>query len=200
MQVNYTLPSPCGFAYTTNAGGAVSKGGDIQSQIKLFWGLSASVQAAYTDAYYSDALIGPAPTNSVFIRKGDTLPIPGVTANLGLRYDFMALATYNAYVRGDFDYTGPYKRGFGPGSSSYDPDTYRAGATNYVSFRAGVTVRQAEISLFVNNAFNSQDVIGRSGGRACADAACTVVRSNNPVFADTTFRPRTIGVQLTLSE
>jgi iron complex outermembrane receptor protein len=196
VQVNYTLPTPCGFSYTANAGGAVSKGADIQSQIKLFGGLSATVQAAYTNAYYSSAVIGPPPTNSIFIRKGDTLPIPGVTANLGLRYDFETMGHYAAYVRGDFQYTGPYKRGFGPGASSYNPDTYRAGATNYATLRAGLTVGSIEVAAFANNLFNSQDIIGRTGGRVCGDAACTVIRSNAPVFVDTTFRPRTIGIDI----
>lgn len=198
VQVNYTLPAPCGFSYTTNAGGAVSKGGDVQAQVKIAGGLSASLLASYTDAYYSSALIGPPPTNSIFIRKGDTLPIPGFTGNIGLRYDFSA-ANHAGYVRIDYQYTGAYKRGFGPGSSSYDADTYDAGETRYVSGRAAVDIKALEVSLFVQNLFNSQDIMGLTGGRACTNLSCSTFRSNNPVFAATTFRPRTAGVTLSYS-
>jgi len=196
VQVSYTLPAPCGFSYTTNAGGAVSQGGDIQARFQLVGGLSASVAASYTDAYYSEALVGPAPTSAIFIRKGDTLPVPKVNYVVGLRYDFTVMGGYAAYARADYQHAGGYKRGFGPGSSSYNVDTYRAEATDHVSARGAVTIDGMELSVFVNNLFNSQDILTRTGGRACANAECTVVRSNNPVFTDTTFRPRTVGVSL----
>jgi len=196
VQVNYTLPQPCGFSYTTNAGGAVSKGGDVQAQFKIVGGLSGSVLASYTDAHYTDSLIGPAPTNTVFFLKGSPLPVPKVTYNLGLRYDFALMRRYDAYVRADYQHSGGYQRGFGPGSSSFNIDTYMAQATDYVTARAAVTIDDVEVSVFANNLFNSQDILSRSGGRACSNADCSVTRSVNPVFTDTTFRPRTVGVSV----
>jgi outer membrane receptor protein involved in Fe transport len=197
VQVNYTLPSPCGFAYVTNAGGAISRGGDLQTQVKLFGGFSTSLNAAYTNAYYSSALVGPAPTFSVFIRKGDSLPIPGFSANLGLRYDTSNFMGQTAYARIDYQYNGPYKRGYGPGTASYNIDTYNASETRYATARVAVMLKGVEIAAFANNFTNSQDILNRSGGRSCGNASCSVVRSNNPIFVDTLFTPQTIGMSLT---
>jgi outer membrane receptor protein involved in Fe transport len=197
VQVNYALPAPCGFSYTANAGGAVSKGGDISAQFKLVGGLSASVQAAYTNAKYTDAVVGPAPTSSIFIRKGDTLPVPKYNVNLGLRYDFTVADDLDGYIRTDWQHASAYKRGFGPGSSTYNVDTYVAEATDFVTLRAAMLTGGFEFSIFANNLFNSQDILAKTGGRSCGNAECTIVRSNNPVFNQITFRPRTVGITVT---
>lgn len=196
VQVTYTLPSPCGFSYVANAGGAISKGGDIQAQIEVINDLTLSLNASYTDAYYSTAVTGPAPTFRTFINKGDTLPVPPLSIDIGVRYALPVFDEYKAYIRADYQYNSAYKRGFGPGASSYNADTYRASQTQYVTARLGGTIDDFEVALFVDNLFNSQAILSRVGGRSCSNATCTTFTANNPIFTDSTFRPRTFGLNV----
>lgn len=193
VQVSYSLPAPCGFGYVSNAGGAVSKGGDIEAQVQVIDGLTTSVNVAYTDAYYTTKVVGPAPTRKLFINEGDTLPAPPLSIDIGVRYDIPGFDQYKVYIRADYEYNSQYKRGFGPGTSTYNPATYNASQIQYVTARVGITLDDVEAVLFVDNLFNAQDVLTRTGGGACANAACTSYTSYNPIFTDTTFRPRTIG-------
>lgn len=196
VQVTYSLPGPCYFSYVSNAGGAVSKGGDIQATIEVLPGLETTVEAAYTDATYTTAVTVGNPVQSTFISKGDTLPVPPLTLDVGVRYALPGLEDYDAYIRTDYRYASGFHNGFGPGTANYTPATYHASQTQYVTLRAGMTVEGAEVALFVDNLFNSRDVLSRVGGGACVDLACTAYSSFNPVFQDTTFRPRTIGVNV----
>lgn len=191
IQTTYTLPAPCGFSYVTNVGGAVSKGGDVQATVEVVDGLTATGQFSYTDAHYTSAVVGPAPTYRVFVNEGDTLPSPKVTYTLGLRYEFPVGEGVNAYVRGDYRYRGSYKRGFGPGASSHNPFTYIAESTDYVSARVGTTFGNVDASIYVENLFNEQTPLTRAGGGTGAAGA-----SYNPIFTVTSFRPRVIGADL----
>jgi len=194
-QTNYGLPT-CGFGYTLNAGKAVSKGFDVQAQ-KKFGPLTATIAAGYTDAKYTQGVVGPAPRFTVYIQEGDRLPVPKWNVNLGLRYDFNLMAR-QAYIRGDYQYSSSFARGVGFGSAGYSPDTREAEATNFVTARTGMTFGNMELSAFVDNLTNSQDILSTSGGRtgcnAASGAACTVFSQYNPVYRRTTYRPRTFGL------
>ena len=63
----------------------------------------------------------------------------------------------------------------------------RAGAYDVVTLRAGVLVNDIDVSLFANNLFDARPVIGQGNGFAPGGALG---------FAQTTIRPRTIGVSL----
>jgi iron complex outermembrane receptor protein len=191
VQATYSLPGPCYFDYVANAGGAVSKGGDIQGEIEALDGLKVNFAIAYTDAYYTNAVTQG---QSIFINKGDTLPTPPLSIDVGVRYAIPGLDDYKAYIRADYRYDSSYKRGFGPGTANYDPATYTASQTQFVTLRTGITVEGADVALFVDNLFNSRDVLNRVGGGACANRSCTAYSSYNPIFQDTTFRPRTVGL------
>jgi outer membrane receptor protein involved in Fe transport len=196
VQVNYALPT-CGFGYTINGGKAASKGADLQTQIRLIDTLTLNLQAAYTNAQYTDAVTGPAPTRAKFINEGDPLPSPKWTSNVGVQYT-LPVGNFEPYIRADYQYQSSHVQGFGPGTSSYTPDTFWVGSANYVSARAGMYLGGLDLSLFANNLFNSQPILsavgGRSGCSAAAGPSCSVYRQYNPVFMDTTFQPRTVGV------
>jgi len=196
VQVTYSLPGPCYFDYVANAGGAVSRGGDIQGEVEVLDGLTTNFAIAYTDAHYTTAVTQGTPVQSTFINKGDKLPTPPLSIDVGVRYAIPGLDDYKAYIRADYRYDSAYKRGFGPGTANYDPATHTAGQTQFVSLRTGITVEGADVALFVDNLFNSQAVLNRVGGGACANVGCAVYSSYNPVFQDTTFRPRTIGLNV----
>ena len=66
--------------------------------------------------------------------------------------------------------------------------------------RAGIYLHKFDVNFFVNNVFNSTDPLGLSGGRSqCSpntDANCATYGAFSPFTGITTFRPRTVGVQL----
>jgi outer membrane receptor protein involved in Fe transport len=202
VQTTVTVPG-CGQNFVTNAGSARSRGVDIEAQARLPAGFSLNVAFGYTDAEYTADALGPEPKNGTpatrVAAKGDPLPVPPVNLSVGLRYDFM-LAGLNAYARGDYQYSGSYKRTTGPGTASFAPDTREADAADIVNVRVGVTKGAWGADLFVNNLTNSRDFLGESGGRSqCAiatGAACTTYNNYNPLFTASTYRPREFGVQV----
>ncbi len=197
-QTTVTLPG-CGNSYLINAGKAVSKGFDAQLNTRLGYGFSFVGSVAYTNAEQKEEVGLPTATKPVFVVKGDKLAVPEWAYSASLQYDY-DLFSYPAYVRVDYQHASKYQRSAGPGSTSYAPDTYMADATDIASMRAAVTMKDVEVSLFVNNMFESQDLLSKGGGRSgCAVAtgqACTTYSSYQPLFTATTFRPREIGMSL----
>jgi outer membrane receptor protein involved in Fe transport len=202
IQLRSSVPG-CPFTFVSNAGKAVSRGFDLQAQVKLENGLSANLGVGYTDARYTETTLGPpqptpATPRAIIVREGDELPIAPWSVNLGLQYDFLLADRFNAYVRGDYQYTSPYHRSLGPGVTGYTPDTYRADSTEIVNARLGVAWDRFDLSLFANNLLNSQDRLNVGGGRSgCTNFECTGFRLQNYLQASTTFRPRTVGLTLT---
>ncbi len=198
VQVSYSLPVPCGFNYVANAGGALSKGGEIEAQAELLDGLITSFNATYTDAYYTSSVIGPGPTFAHFINQGNNLPVPPLSIDVSVKYNMPVLDQYRTYIRWDYQYNSAYKRGLGPGTSTYNPFTYNASQTQFVTMRLGATIDDFDVAFFIDNVFNSQDVLTRTGGGACTAASgqCATYAAFNPIFTDSTYRPRTIGLQV----
>lgn len=200
VQTAFSLPT-CGFGYTINAGKAISEGFDFQGEVKITTGLTGRLQVAYTDAKYTKEVRGPAPSNTLFIRDGDKLPVAPWTLNVGAQYDFELMGRYSAYVRGDYQYASEYQRSFGPGTSTYAADSWQASATHFATARAGVAYKGVDASIFVDNLFNSQDVLGKAGARTgcsvATGAACTTYAQYVYPIVETTFRPRTVGLTLT---
>jgi outer membrane receptor protein involved in Fe transport len=175
----------CGQIYTINAGRAVSKGFDVQALSRL-GPFSASLSVSYTDAKYTEGFSQATPAGpTIIVNKGDELGSPDWQISLGLQYDVQIAGRYNAYIRGDYQYNGLYKRGVGPGASGYNAFSYKGQATRYASFRAGVTVKKVDVSAFINNAFNSTDPLNLGNANL------------SPLITASTFRPREIGLQAT---
>jgi outer membrane receptor protein involved in Fe transport len=196
----------CGQTYVLNAGKARSDGFDAQVQARIVGGLTGSLAVGYTDARYTQDAFGPTPKNGAnptkVVNKGDTFPIPPWSVSLGLQYDWTAAPGYDAYVRGDYQYSSNYFRGLGPGPNGYAPDVRKAAPTTIVNARVGVSKDNWDLNLFVKNLFEEQARISLGGGRtgcsAASGAACTTYSNYNPLFQAQTFRPREIGVQASL--
>lgn len=199
-QTNYGLPT-CGFGYTVNAGEAVSQGFDLDIQSRLGDNVLVNLSVGYSDAEYTEGVVGPAPNNTVYLKPGDPLGVPEWKVAFGLQYDFF-LAGREGFVRADYQYASSYWSGVTFGSAGYSPDVNgQREATNFVSMRAGIDLTESvQAQFFVENLFNSQDVLSvhNSNGRAGCDASsgpsCSVYRQYNPIYRETTFRPRTLGV------
>lgn len=193
-QTSVTLPS-CGNAYLINAGKAVSKGFDAQITTRIIGGLSLSGSVAYTDAQQQQSVGLSTPTNPTFVMKGDRLPVPKWSYSVSAQYDYKLFGGVPAFIRMDYQYASRYQRSAGPGTTTYAPDTYMADATHIASLRTGFTVQRLETSFFINNLFESRDILNLSGGRSgCSTPACTTYGSYAPIFVASTFRPREFGV------
>ena len=199
-QTNYGLPT-CGFTYTVNAGKAISQGVDLDIKANLGAGFTVNAAIGYSDAEYVEGVVGPAPNNTVYLKKGDPLPVPDWKLALGLQYAF-TLAGRDGYIRADYQYASSFWSGVTYGSAGYSPDVNgQREATHFVTARAGYDLSdKVEMALFVDNLFNSQDVLavhnsnGRSGCVASSGPSCSVYRQFNPVYREVTFRPRTVGI------
>lgn len=201
IQFKVSLPG-CTIPFVTNAAKAVSKGFDVQSTVIVVGGLTADFSAAYTDAYYSQQVDAPG-TKNVLINEGNTLPTPNWTASVGGQYtrDFSG---YSLYLRGDYEWKNDYFNGTGPGTTSYNPDTYHIPTTRFVNARLGAIFGGWDVSMFAKNLTNSQDVLGylginlgRYGCSAATGAACTTYADYNPAIRAFTYRPRELGVTAT---
>jgi len=184
-QVSQRL-TQCGHTYVDNAGKAHSKGGDIQAQGR-FGPITLTGSVAYTNAEYDETVLTKVPAGTapqVVVSKGDELGSPKWQAAFSAQYNFNLLS-YDAYLRGDYQYSGKYLRTPGPASFSYNAVSYRGAATNFVTVRAGLNLGRVDASLFINNLTKE-------------DARLNVGQSP-PSLAVTgsTYRPREYGLQLT---
>ena len=204
-QVQLTVQIPgCGNTFIQNAGTARSEGVDLQVQGRLVGGLSTNFAFGYTNARYTEMGAGPAPKTgapaTAVVNKGDKMAVPEWTTTLGLQYDFMLFGDNRAYVRGDWQHASEYFGGLGPGVNAYAPDTRVRAPTDQVNARAGIALGKFDASVFVNNLLDSRDPLSVAGGRSgCVpntDAACTTFGTFSPFTAISTFRPRTVGLQL----
>jgi outer membrane receptor protein involved in Fe transport len=193
-------PSP---NWTQNAGSARSQGFDVEAQARLFPGFTANLALGYTHAVYSATTTAPKPLNGaapiILLRKGDPLPVAPWQVSVGAEYAFDVGKTA-AYVRGDVTYSSNFQNGPGPGLGGYAPDTYLLPSVTRVNVRAGVNIAGNDVNLFVNNLFNNDHPISKTGGRtscsAATGAACTTY-SNLDRFPTVDYgRPREIGVQV----
>jgi outer membrane receptor protein involved in Fe transport len=196
-QIAQTFPG-CSAAFTVNAGKAVSKGFDLQAQVRPIRSLTVNLSLGYTDAYYSEAILGPTPvpgaTRAILTNKGDELPIAPLVYNVGFQYDF-DLVQRSSYVRFDYQFASRYHRTTGPGTVSYAPDVYNAESVSYATLRAGMRLGDWEVAAFANNLFNASDALSLTGGRGtCRNLACSSYAINEPQFIASSYRPRTIGL------
>ncbi len=192
----------CGNSFTTSLAKVKSQGADIQAQVRLLGGLTVGANLAYTDAKYAST-VRSSPT-VILINDGDRVPFtPEFSGSLSAEYTFDAFSR-RAYVRGDYQFQSGIVLGLGPGTSSYSPDNYRLPGNDFASLRAGLELQEnLELSVFANNVLNSQDVLTRNGiasgpGRVtCMNADCSSYGKYSIGAVNTTFRPRTVGLNVT---
>jgi iron complex outermembrane receptor protein len=203
VQLAVTIPG-CGPNFIQNAGQARSQGVDLQAQGRLFEGMTVDLAVGYDDAHFTTTATGPKPANGAaatpVVNAGDELPVPPLTVSLGAIYRFSTW-TRATYLRGDWQYTSAYYGSYGPGVSSFTPDSRSLPAAQTFNMRAGMTFgRGIDANVFVNNLFDSRDALAKAGGRSgCTpntDPNCATFTTYTPFINVTTFRPRTVGVQV----
>ncbi|MEO6340003.1 MAG: TonB-dependent receptor [Caulobacteraceae bacterium] len=200
-QINFTLPL-CVAAYTTNAGEAISKGFDLQGNVKIVPGLTGNFNVGYTNSYYPESILGPANANTgvraTLVNSGDhQVGVPKWQAAAGLQYDFDVMG-HGAYMRVDYQYVGKAPQSLGPGTSGYAPDAFYTRVNEFVNLRLGVNYRGVDFSVFADNVLNEDRftpgaLSGRSGCSVTSGAACSTYSSYYYLVGGTRPRPRVVG-------
>ncbi len=181
IQRSVSLPQ-CNLSYIDNLGSARSRGFDLSLTARPVPALTLGVAVSYTDAKYTrDVPVAPP---LFIVRNGDTLGNRPWTIYLNGQFDF-ALGSGEAYVRADYSYASRNKQAPFPDRVDFDPAIPRPPETHLVSVRAGSKFDGLDISLFVENLFDSKTNFGLSRDT-----------SSSPIFYGSSFRPRTIGLTL----
>jgi len=184
----------CGIQYTTNVGGATSKGFDLQGQYQVNRNLSLEFTVGYTDAEYSSNSADTV-TGAILALKGDALDVVPLTVTLGAQYDF-TLWEQSGYLRADYEYESNRTRPIpnedintenlaNPIISYYDAGLRPDPAVTQVSARAGLTLKGCDFALYVENLLDAEPRLNLQH-----QDQWTLL------YEAETLRPRTVGISL----
>jgi iron complex outermembrane receptor protein len=187
--VQTQVPDPnCGFGYTINAGGAASSGFDFGAQAALTDRLKLYLTAAYADAHYTQTVYldtQVVATNGDAIGALPLVPAPWTTV-ASVDYEIPLVNGVIARLRAQDVFhsrnPGPFTTD-NPNAVVYAPERRPDPSTNQLNLAASAGWPHLDVSLFVNNALDSQPVLQRRN-RIPGDT----------LFYATTFRPRTLGL------
>ena len=181
--------SNCGFGYIANLGSAVSKGFDLHATARPLDGLTLELGLGYTDARYSETVLG-APlaggAQRIIVSDGDRLRTApwhvSVAADYAVPVDLGPDAL--AYVHAAYDFNNSYGLR-NVADYAYDPLQNRIFESSFASARLGLRRGDLDMSVFVDNLFNSTDQM-----------AYTHSTRISALFRALSFRPRTVGLTL----
>ncbi len=200
IQVTQTAPSCPG--WNQNGGNASSRGFDLEADYRPAAPVLIRFTLGYTDARYTQTVNGPTSNTGVqaiAFNAGDPLGVPNWQGVLSSRYDFL-LGRLPAYVRGDFQYQGPYLQGSSYGAVNYIAATRHVGELDTLNVRAGVFHGNWELNLFSNNVLGSRQEIGnggngQSGCTVAGGPGCTAYGVYQPFVIKFYQKPRVVGLQ-----
>jgi iron complex outermembrane recepter protein len=209
IQQNVYVPYNCGLQFTDNLGTAVAKGFEIEAEMALGAGFTGDVAFGYNSARYTQSTPPPKP---LLVQAGDAISgeaaidggpgtSPPYTVAVGGQYNFK-LSERDAFLRLDWQYAARNNWPAAvqdPATVQYSPATYTLSSTSFASARAGMTIGGMQVALFCDNLFDSRTTINYQ---------LSQVDANNPAYDPAvlpsvqqnayTWRPRTIGVTVTL--
>jgi hypothetical protein len=154
IQQAFYVPS-CGIQFTTNAGQAVSKGFDLQSQWQVTHNFEIELTLGYTDAKFSKTALDA--NGDVLDVAGDSLDVVPWTATLGAQYNF-TMAGREGFIRGDYIFNSKRHTPIpneDPRTAFYDSGLVPDPATNEVSAKAGLNLGAWDLSIFAENLLNA---------------------------------------------
>lgn len=182
IQQEFVVPA-CGIGFTTNAGDALSKGFDLQTQFNLIPALKLEFAVGYTNARFTRNAVDA--NGDLLSAKGDWLNVSPWTLTVGAQYGFK-VAGDPGFVRLDYEFishrpgTQPSQD---PATAFYDPGLVTDGANHLVSFRAGLELEHWGLAVYVNNLLNTHPRFDLTH----QDQFTTLYEAR-------TFRPRTISL------
>jgi iron complex outermembrane recepter protein len=181
----------CGFSYVVNSGSVISNGFDLAMQAQATDRLRVALAMGYTDAYFNSTVTR---RGLVIVDKGTAVGgLPRVPAPWTVR----ASAEYRVLIAGQFvghmsaedvfhsHNSGPFTEA-DPTSSNYWPSLRPDPSTNMLNLRAGLSLAKFAVTLFINNALNSQPAMQR-----LSDVPAS------KLYYASTFQPRTFGLNFT---
>lgn len=209
IQQNIYVAGACGLQFTDNLGEAVAWGGDLQAELALGH-LNLDLSTGYTSARFTknspvDCAPGLSPATTPAgipckTSNGDAISgqaaidyAPGTnppfTVAFGAEYTFR-LVQRDAFARVDWTYQSrnPWLSYLQDprNAATYNPYSYTLSSTTFTTVRAGVYLGDWQISLFVDNLFDSARVTNYALGQP---SGAPTVQEN-----DYTYRPRTFGI------
>jgi len=186
IQQSVSLPN-CQSSFIYNLGDATSKGVEFSLDVRPVRGFSLGGNVGYVNMTYDDNVFGG---SGILLKvKGQHIGGPAWTGHLYASYETPVSDTTRLYARGDYSFAShQFLTDPDPQSYSYDGNLVPPGATNFVSARLGARFDNLDISLFVDNLFNSTDPISRDHDSTSAW-----------LYYNVTYRPRTIGLTLSFS-
>jgi outer membrane receptor protein involved in Fe transport len=148
--IQQNVPLACGYGYTTNAGAAVSKGGELEFDAKVTRSLTIHENLGYTDAKITSSAIG-----STLAVGSPLANVPKWTVGTSFEYLTPLPNGWNLGVRGDDEYI----------SSEYDPNAQpypisERGGYNLLNARVGVETSRFSVYLFGSNLLNRVGYVG----------------------------------------
>ena len=170
----------CGSSFTSNAGGAESKGIELELQVMATDDLRFSLGGSYIDTELTDDL----PSGEGL--KGDELNyVPNVKFNATMDYSRPLSGSRSAYMTLSYQYTGTVQLFYKQAANVPTTRDRSADAYDTVNLRIGVEAEKWEIAVYANNLLDE-----------FATSYVDSITPNGPGgwVNDTVIRPRTIGL------
>ena len=184
IQSNVLLPQ-CQVLTTLNLGDAQIDGFDVSLMAIPVRGLSLGASVSRTNARYTSELaIGPYVVHS----KGEPLDVAPWMFHLSGEYE-ATVGNREIYVRADDAQSTHNSRPLDDASFLTDPNIPRAPATSSLDLRAGTRFNGFDISLFANNVLDAHPLLSIGHDNAVPPSG---------FYRSTTFRPRTIGITVSM--
>lgn len=177
----------CGFSYVDNLGSARSRGFDLHMRVSPSRGLKLDGALAYTSTEFRNTIrggIGPDGQQEILVAQGDPLHVVPWKLSVSGEYAFRLFPRreIDFYINGEHNYSSGYSFG-SENTIVYDPFNNRQDATNISNLRFGLRNNDMDISIFIDNLFNSQDRIAVNHNSV-----------QSALFRDMILRPRTFGI------
>jgi outer membrane receptor protein involved in Fe transport len=194
IQQQMTLGTGCGLNFVANLGKATSRGFDFQGEFLATNHLKAGVAVGYNRAAFDQSILSPPDpvtgNRPVLVRAGDSLGVNPWTVAFSMQYDFV-FQGHKGYLRADDQFASRQSTptlAEDAGNQTYASGFVELPQTNLLALRLGTRfMNGVDLSLFVKNVLDAHPVLSRNQTGSNLDL----------IYADRTFRPRTIGVTIT---
>jgi outer membrane receptor protein involved in Fe transport len=180
IQQSVRLPT-CSFSFIYNLGNATGKGGELSIDVRPIEGMSIGGNAAYVNLTYDDDVFGG---NGLLLKaNGQHIGGPSWTGHVYGSYDMAVNDNVTAYVRSDYSFASHSYAAAEPQGYGYDAGLTALGGRNFVSARLGARFSSVDLSVFVDNLLNSNNVLSRNHDS-----------TGSSLYYDQSYRPRTFGL------
>lgn len=157
---NVAVPNGCPLSFTDNLGDVTSYGFDLAVNVRPVDGLTLTALVGDANATYDDDYFPTLTQTKPTVSEGDAISGSRTTFTLSADYRFNLTDATEAYLRGDFSHIGKNDRTpeLNVANASYDVEARATPALNLVNLRAGVELKGWDVSAFVNNVFNENNI------------------------------------------